>query len=411
MVHPRPTVLGLAADLAEGRTTSRALGRSRASAGLPIRPAKGERGLFRKVYPRGGARRGGRAGSAAQAGYVASPLAGLPVSIKDLFDVTGERTLAGSRALDDAPAGGRACDAPSRRAARRRGGDRRPHQHDRVRLFRRRHQSALRHARQSLRSQAHPRRLHLGSAVSVTDGHAVACDRHRYRRLRAHSRRAVRAGRLQADATARPAGRRDAALDDARFHRAARPSASAAAPSPMPCWRARRRRCRRRRSGRGLRLAVPRRVCSSTISIGELAGAFERASAPVARRRPVVDLPLAELGEHAAINAKGGFRPRGLCLACRLSRAAAPITTRGFASASSVGPGDDGGDYVIRPRSAIRLHRPGRGAHGRVRRAVDADGAGVAPPIAAFERMRSSGGSIARQLRNRRSSTFSTLRL
>jgi aspartyl-tRNA(Asn)/glutamyl-tRNA(Gln) amidotransferase subunit A len=37
------------------------------------------------------------------AGYVASPLAGLPVSIKDLFDVAGEVTLAGSRALDDAP--------------------------------------------------------------------------------------------------------------------------------------------------------------------------------------------------------------------------------------------------------------------------------------------------------------------
>src|SRR5215211_6923323 len=36
-----------------------------------------------------------------QAGYVASPLAGLPVSIKDLFDVAGEVTLAGSKALDD----------------------------------------------------------------------------------------------------------------------------------------------------------------------------------------------------------------------------------------------------------------------------------------------------------------------
>jgi len=32
-----------------------------------------------------------------KAGYVASPLAGLPVSVKDLFDVAGERTLAGRR--------------------------------------------------------------------------------------------------------------------------------------------------------------------------------------------------------------------------------------------------------------------------------------------------------------------------
>src|SRR5205085_9214989 len=44
------------------------------------------------------------------AAYVASPLAGLPVSIKDLFDVAGERTLAGSKALDDRPPATR--DAP-----------------------------------------------------------------------------------------------------------------------------------------------------------------------------------------------------------------------------------------------------------------------------------------------------------
>jgi aspartyl-tRNA(Asn)/glutamyl-tRNA(Gln) amidotransferase subunit A len=37
------------------------------------------------------------------AGSIASPLAGIPVSITDLFDVVGETTLAGSRALGDAP--------------------------------------------------------------------------------------------------------------------------------------------------------------------------------------------------------------------------------------------------------------------------------------------------------------------
>ena len=45
-----------------------------------------------------------------RAGYIASPLAGLPISIKDLFDVSGERTLAGSKALDDSPPA--AGDAP-----------------------------------------------------------------------------------------------------------------------------------------------------------------------------------------------------------------------------------------------------------------------------------------------------------
>ena len=45
-----------------------------------------------------------------RAGYVFSAVAGIPISIKDLFDVAGEITLAGTRALDDAaPA---AADAP-----------------------------------------------------------------------------------------------------------------------------------------------------------------------------------------------------------------------------------------------------------------------------------------------------------
>jgi aspartyl-tRNA(Asn)/glutamyl-tRNA(Gln) amidotransferase subunit A len=45
-----------------------------------------------------------------KAGYVVSPLAGLPASLKDLFDVSGELTLAGSKALDDLPPA--TCDAP-----------------------------------------------------------------------------------------------------------------------------------------------------------------------------------------------------------------------------------------------------------------------------------------------------------
>jgi aspartyl-tRNA(Asn)/glutamyl-tRNA(Gln) amidotransferase subunit A len=37
-------------------------------------------------------------------GVVPSPIAGLPISVKDLFDVAGEVTTAGSRAMSDAPA-------------------------------------------------------------------------------------------------------------------------------------------------------------------------------------------------------------------------------------------------------------------------------------------------------------------
>jgi aspartyl-tRNA(Asn)/glutamyl-tRNA(Gln) amidotransferase subunit A len=96
-----PTVLGLAADLAAGRTTSRALV-DEALARIADPAGEGAR-TFTRVYADQA-----RAAAEAQdrlrrAGYVASPLAGLPVSIKDLFDVAGEVTLAGSTALDDRP--------------------------------------------------------------------------------------------------------------------------------------------------------------------------------------------------------------------------------------------------------------------------------------------------------------------
>src|SRR5258708_18168820 len=101
MADAKPTVLGLAADLAAGRPTSRACVEA-ALARIADPAGEGTR-TFTKVY----ADRA-RAAAAAQdqlrdAGYTASPLAGLPVSIKDLFDVAGEQTLAGSKVLDDRP--------------------------------------------------------------------------------------------------------------------------------------------------------------------------------------------------------------------------------------------------------------------------------------------------------------------
>jgi aspartyl-tRNA(Asn)/glutamyl-tRNA(Gln) amidotransferase subunit A len=97
----RPTLARLAADLAAGRTTSSTLVEE-ALARIADPAGEGKR-AFVTVYADTA-----RAAAEAQdrlraAGYVASPLAGLPVSIKDLFDVAGERTLAGSKALDDAP--------------------------------------------------------------------------------------------------------------------------------------------------------------------------------------------------------------------------------------------------------------------------------------------------------------------
>jgi len=97
----RPTLAKLAADLAAGRTTSRALV-DEALARIADPAGEGKR-VFVKVYADAARTAAEAQDRLRAAGYVASPLAGIPVSIKDLFDVAGEVTLAGSKALDDAP--------------------------------------------------------------------------------------------------------------------------------------------------------------------------------------------------------------------------------------------------------------------------------------------------------------------
>ena len=97
----RPTLAKLAADHAAGRTTSRALV-DEALARIADPAGEGKR-VFVKVYADAARTAAEAQDRLRAAGYVASPLAGIPVSIKDLFDVAGEVTLAGSKALDDAP--------------------------------------------------------------------------------------------------------------------------------------------------------------------------------------------------------------------------------------------------------------------------------------------------------------------
>ena len=108
MPGPMPTVLSLAEDLAAGRTSSRALIEA-ALARIADPAGEGARS-FVKVYAESARAAADAQDGLRKAGYVASPLAGLPVSIKDLFDVAGEVTLAGSKALDDRPPAAR--DAP-----------------------------------------------------------------------------------------------------------------------------------------------------------------------------------------------------------------------------------------------------------------------------------------------------------
>src|SRR5512133_1586752 len=102
------TVLDITADLTNGRTSSRQLIEA---ALAPIADPAGEGArTFVKVYGESARAAADAQDRLRKAGYVASPLAGLPISLKDLFDVSGERTLAGSKALDDSPPAVR--DAP-----------------------------------------------------------------------------------------------------------------------------------------------------------------------------------------------------------------------------------------------------------------------------------------------------------
>jgi aspartyl-tRNA(Asn)/glutamyl-tRNA(Gln) amidotransferase subunit A len=100
MAQKRSTILQLAGDLDAGRKTSRGL-IEEALARIADPAGEGQRS-FRHVYAEEALAAADAQDTLRRAGYRLSPLAGLPVSIKDLFDVAGERTLAGSTALDDA---------------------------------------------------------------------------------------------------------------------------------------------------------------------------------------------------------------------------------------------------------------------------------------------------------------------
>jgi aspartyl-tRNA(Asn)/glutamyl-tRNA(Gln) amidotransferase subunit A len=112
-----PTLASLAADLEAGRTTSRQLVEA-CLAAIADPKGEGERAFIHvdkaAALAAADAMDGLRKAKAAP-----SPYAGIPVSIKDLFDIKGQVTKAGSRALEDsAPA---EVDAPAVARLRRAG--------------------------------------------------------------------------------------------------------------------------------------------------------------------------------------------------------------------------------------------------------------------------------------------------
>ncbi len=101
-------ILALGEDLAAGRTSSRALV-DQCLDRISDPAGEGSR-VFIQVDADGARSAADRADVLRDNGISVSPLAGIPVSVKDLFDVAGQVTRVGSKVVDDGPA---KADAPS----------------------------------------------------------------------------------------------------------------------------------------------------------------------------------------------------------------------------------------------------------------------------------------------------------
>lgn len=306
---PKPTILSLAAELTAGRTSSRALIEA-ALAKIADPAGEGARS-FVKVYADSARAAADAQDRLREAGYVASPLAGLPVSIKDLFEVAGEPTLAASKALDDRPPAAR--DAPIVARLRAAGAI----------LIGRTNMTEFAFSGIGINphygtpGNPHDRRLipggsSSGAAVSVGDGCAVVAigsDTGGSVRIPAAlcglvgfkptQTRIPREGVIPLSPTLDSIGPLAnsvacCAITDAVMA-GEPPGELTGAPMPAPV--------------EGLRLGVPQSYVLDGIA-PEVASAFAEACAALSRAGArVADLPLAELNELPGINAGGGFAP------------------------------------------------------------------------------------------------------
>jgi aspartyl-tRNA(Asn)/glutamyl-tRNA(Gln) amidotransferase subunit A len=117
MMPDTPTLASLAADLAAGRTTARALVDA-CLAKIADKDGEGAR-AFLHVAAEAAIEAAEAMDRLREVNAAPSPYSGIPISIKDLFDIKGQVTRAGSRALEDsAPA---VADAPAVARLRRAG--------------------------------------------------------------------------------------------------------------------------------------------------------------------------------------------------------------------------------------------------------------------------------------------------
>src|SRR4051794_3279055 len=305
MAPDKPTVMGLVAELAAGRTSSRELVET-ALARIADPEGEGAR-TFTKVYAETARAVADAQDQLRRAGYVASPLAGLPVSIKDLFDVAGERTPAGSKALDDTP----------------------PAEHDAPIVARLRAAGAVLVGRTNMTEFAfsgvginphygtpgnpYDRRLipggsSSGAAVSVGDGNAIVAigtDTGGSVRIPAAlcgiagfkptQKRISRDGATPLSTTLDSIGPLANSIACCAIADAIMGGEPPVVPEPVRVA--------------GMRLGVPQTYVLDELA-PEVATAFAEACAMLSRLGArVTDLPLAEFGELPGINAAGGFAP------------------------------------------------------------------------------------------------------
>jgi len=95
--HPHPTLAQAAADLAAGRASAAALVEE------ALDRAARSAHAFTKLHAERARAEAAAQDALRRAGRPLSPLAGIPVTVKDLFDEAGEVTRAGSVALEGAP--------------------------------------------------------------------------------------------------------------------------------------------------------------------------------------------------------------------------------------------------------------------------------------------------------------------
>src|SRR5690606_2159705 len=104
--HPRqdmlPSLLSLQAQLDRGETSALALTQAALSR-IQASDGEGAR-TFTRVYTEQALAAARASDLLRAAGLSRSPIDGLPISVKDLFDVAGDTTLAGSVVLKDSPA-------------------------------------------------------------------------------------------------------------------------------------------------------------------------------------------------------------------------------------------------------------------------------------------------------------------